>query len=237
MLVTGGAGYIGSQTCKTLHACGYTPIVYDNLSQGRKELVKWGPLIVGDLNNRAKLEKVLKEYEPIAVIHFAAATDVGESVHDPAKYYLNNVVGTFNLLEAMRTCGVSHLIFSSTCATYGEPVKVPIDESHPQNPINPYGRSKLADEWMIEDYAHAYGLSAVSLRYFNACGADLEGETGDLRHPPKLLIPIALQVAKGKKKGLCLLRCGLCDRRRHRRARLYPHGRSRYRSHQSPRLP
>jgi len=198
ILVTGGAGYVGSHACKALAAAGYTPITYDNLSRGRRELVRWGPLEVGDLADRARLDEAFARHRPEAVLHFAAFAYVGESVADPALYYRNNVGGTLELVEAMRRAGVGRLVFSSTCATYGVPERVPIDEDAPQRPINPYGATKLAIERMLADYGAAYGLASVSLRYFNAAGCDPDGETGELHDPEPHLIPRVLMAATGE---------------------------------------
>ena len=158
ILVTGGAGYIGAHACKALALAGYMPVAYDNLVCGHPESVKWGPLEEGDIGARRRLETVLQKYKPSAVMHFAAYAYVGESVENPAKYYRNNVAGTLTLLESMRNCGIDKVIFSSTCATYGMPEQIPIVEDHPQNPINPYGRSKLMIEWILQDFAAAYDL-------------------------------------------------------------------------------
>lgn len=198
VLVTGGAGYIGSHTCKRLAKQGYVPIVYDSLVHGHRHSVRWGPLVVGDIRDQSKLEETLREYQPEAVIHFAALAYVGESVLDPAKYYLNNVGGTLSLLNAMKATGVTTLVFSSTCATYGIPKELPISEDSPQNPINPYGRSKLMIEQILADYRRAYGLKYAALRYFNACGADPEGELGEWHDPETHLIPRALLAVMGK---------------------------------------
>ena len=198
ILVTGGAGYIGSHTCKALAEAGLVPIVYDNLSLGHEWAVRWGPLEKGDILDRVRLDEVFKAYSPSAVIHFAAYAHVGESVEQPAKYYRNNVVGSLNLLEVMRDYGVRKIIFSSTCATYGIPQRVPIPEDHPQDPINPYGASKLMIERMLADFDAAYGLRSVSLRYFNAAGADPDGEIGEDHDPQTHLIPLVLEAAGGE---------------------------------------
>jgi len=200
VLVTGGAGYIGAHACKALARAGYTPITYDNLVYGHKSSVKWGPLEAGDISDRERLEAVMRKYQPVAVMHFAAYAYVGESVEDPAKYYRNNVAGTLSLLETMRDCGIDKIIFSSTCATYGMPEQIPIAEDHPQIPVNPYGRSKLMIEWILQDFAAAYGLKYVALRYFNAAGADPEGEIGEDHDPETHLIPLVLDVALGKRE-------------------------------------
>lgn len=193
ILVTGGAGYVGSHACKALAASGYLPIVFDNLIHGHRAAVKWGPLEVGDLADRGALDAVIDRYQPEAVMHFAALTYVGESVADPGKYYRNNVLGTLSLLEAMRDHRVGRLVFSSTAATYGTPDTVPIQECAPKQPINPYGHSKLTAEQMIADFSKAYGLRAAVLRYFNAAGADPDGEIGECHDPEAHLIPLAMQ--------------------------------------------
>ena len=197
VLVTGGAGYIGAHACKALAEAGYTPVTYDNFVYGHPEAVRWGPLEKGDIGDREQLEMVMKKYNPSAVMHFAAYAYVGESVTNPAKYYQNNVAGTLSLLESMNSCSIDNIIFSSTCATYGMPDQIPIDENHPQNPINPYGRSKLMIEWILKDFAAAYDLKFVSLRYFNAAGADPDAEIGENHDPETHLIPLVLDVALG----------------------------------------
>jgi len=198
ILVTGGAGYVGSHACKALAAAGYTPVAYDNLGRGHRELVRWGPLEVGDLADRARLDEVFARHRPEAVMHFAAFSYVGESVQDPALYYRNNVGGTLELVEATRRAGVKALVFSSTCSTYGMPARMPIDEDTPQRPINPYGATKLAIERMLADYGAAYGLRSASLRYFNAAGCDPDGETGELHDPETHVIPRVLMAAAGE---------------------------------------
>ena len=197
VLVTGGAGYIGSHACKALARSGFTPICYDNLSRGHAWAVQWGPLEQGELLDQARLEDVLHRYKPCAVMHFAALAYVGESVAEPALYYRNNVGGSLALLQSMRAAGVRHFIFSSTCATYGIPRRLPMTEAHPQDPINPYGTSKLMVEKMLMDFSKAYELRSVSLRYFNAAGADPEGEIGEAHDPETHLIPLALKAAAG----------------------------------------
>lgn len=192
VLVTGGAGYIGSHTCKVLAKQGYQPIVYDNLIYGHPWAVKWGPLEVGDIHDYRRLSEVIEQYNPIATIHFAAFAYVGESVTDPAKYFRNNVAGTLNLIECLKHHNVNHFIFSSTCATYGVPRQVPIREDHTQNPINPYGLSKLMVEQMLAGFSSAYDFRSVALRYFNAAGADPEGEIGELHIPETHAIPLIL---------------------------------------------
>jgi len=202
VLVTGGAGYIGAHACKALAEAGYTPVTYDNFVYGHPTAVRWGPLEKGDIGDREQLEMVMKKYNPSAIMHFAAYAYVGESMTNPAKYYRNNVAGTLSLLESMNSCSIDKIIFSSTCATYGMPDQVPIDEDHPQNPINPYGRSKLMIEWILQDFAAAYDLKFVSLRYFNAAGADPDAEIGENHHPETHLIPLVLDVALGTRNRL-----------------------------------
>jgi UDP-arabinose 4-epimerase len=202
ILVTGGAGFIGSHACKALARAGYTPVAYDNLVYGHREAVRWGPLEVGDIADRDRLDEVIAHCRPEAAIHFAAYAYVGESVQDPAKYYRNNVAGTLTLLEALVRHGVNRIVFSSTCATYGIPERIPIDEAHPQHPINPYGASKLMIERILRDFDTAYGLRSVSLRYFNAAGADPDGEIGENHDPETHLIPLALQAAMGQREAL-----------------------------------
>ena len=204
ILVTGGAGYIGSHACKALARAGYSPITYDNLIHGHEWAVQWGPLERGDILDTARLAEVLKTYRPAAVMHFAAFAYVGESVTDPAKYYGNNVAGTLSLLDAMRQTGVEKMVFSSTCATYGTPAALPIAEDAPQNPINPYGASKLMIERILADYGAAYGLHSVALRYFNAAGADGEGELGEAHDPETHLIPLVLEAAAGRRPHVTL---------------------------------
>jgi len=202
ILVIGGAGYIGSHTCKTLHAAGFVPVVLDNLSKGNKWAVKWGPLIEGDIKDSQFLCQTLDNVKPVAVMHFAAHAYVGESVQHPQKYYQNNVAGTLNILDAMLAHNIRNFIFSSTCATYGVPEFLPITELHPQAPINPYGTSKLMVEQILRDYDNAYNLKHVSLRYFNAAGADPDSEIGENHDPETHLIPLVLDVAMGKRASL-----------------------------------
>jgi UDP-glucose-4-epimerase GalE len=199
VLVTGGAGYVGSHAAKLLAREGHEVWVYDNLAFGHGAAVAPGRLIEGDLLDRARLETVLRQRQIDAVMHFAAFAYVGESVTEPAKYYQNNVVGTLSLLEAMRSADVWRIVFSSTCATYGEPEEVPIHESQPQSPINPYGFTKLVIEHALADYAHAYGWSYAALRYFNAAGASVDGTLGEDHDPETHLIPLVLQVALGQR--------------------------------------
>ncbi|RWA73279.1 MAG: UDP-glucose 4-epimerase GalE [Mesorhizobium sp.] len=197
VLVTGGAGFIGSHTCKLLSAAGYLPVVYDNLSRGNRKAVGWGPLVVGDIRDREALQRAIDTYRPRAVIHFAALAYVGESVSAPADYYSTNVGGTIAVLDAARANGVDKVIFSSSCATYGVPEALPVSEASPQRPISPYGRSKLMGEEIVRDCAAAYGMNYAILRYFNACGADPEGELGEWHTPETHLIPRVLMAASG----------------------------------------
>ena len=198
ILVTGGAGYIGSHTCKLLASEGFEPVVFDNFSRGHRDFVRWGQVIEGDIRDRALLREALRWVKPAAVIHFAAFAFVGESMADPGLYYDNNAGGTLSLLEAMRASGTGKLIVSSTCATYGEPTQMPISEDTPQAPINPYGDSKLTMERMCQAFGAAHGLKHVALRYFNACGADLDGEIGERHDPEPHLIPRVLMAANGE---------------------------------------
>ena len=204
VLVTGGAGYVGSHACKALAAAGYRPIVYDDLSTGHPDLVKWGPLEEGTLLDADHLADVLARHRPIAALHFAARSLVGESVRDPAAVYRTNVAATLTLLDALRRFGIEVLVFSSTCATYGLPQRVPITEETPQAPINPYGWSKLMVERVLGDHGAAYGLQWAALRYFNAAGADAEGDTGEDHRPETHLIPRALLAAAGEVPALDL---------------------------------
>lgn len=198
ILVTGGAGYIGSHACKALAAAGHLPIVYDNLVYGHRWAVQWGPLEEGELADRGRLDAVIARWRPEAVMHFAAYAYVGESVTDPGKYYRNNFVGSLSLLEAMRDAGIQRIVFSSTCATYGVPQQRLIDEEHPQHPINPYGASKLMVERMLQDFGAAHGLQSISLRYFNAAGAAADGAIGEAHDPETHLIPLVLAAAAGR---------------------------------------
>ncbi len=197
ILVTGGAGYVGSHVCKALAVAGFKPVTYDNLFRGHKELVKWGPLEVGDVCDTEKLQAVITRHKPSAVMHFAALTLVGESVAQPGLYHHNNGDGTQSLLTAMQRCGVNRIVVSGTCAVYGIPQKMPIDENTPIGPINPYGHSKLAMENHVHAAATKGELSSVVLRYFNAAGADPEGETGEWHEPETHLIPNVLRAAAG----------------------------------------
>lgn len=195
ILVTGGAGYIGSHTCKALAAAGYTPIVLDNLSAGHRWAVKWGPLVVADIADRAQVSQTIKEYGVQAVIHFAAHAYVGESILHPRKYFDNNVTKTLALLDTLLDASLTKMVFSSSCSTYGVPQELPITEDHPQQPINPYGESKLFVEKILHWYEHAYGMSHIILRYFNAAGADPDGEIGEDHTPETHLVPLVIAAA------------------------------------------
>jgi len=198
ILVTGGAGYVGSHACKALFNAGYQPVVYDNLSRGHARAVRWGPLVRGDLHDKAQLTGALRTYNVSAVMHFAAFAYVGESVTEPELYYRNNVGGTLALLAAMRDAGIKTVVFSSTCAIYGVPDRVPIKESATQAPLNPYGETKLAIERALHWYAQAYSFRYAALRYFNAAGADPDGDIGEDHDPETHLIPRVLRAALGR---------------------------------------
>lgn len=202
ILVTGGAGYIGSHMVQTLNASGFEVVVYDNLATGFRDALPPCTFIEGDLADRARIETVFARHRIAAVMHFAASIAVGESVRHPAAYYRNNVVHTLNLLDAMRAHAVDRLVFSSTAAVYGEPLETPITEAHPLRPLNPYGHSKRMVEQILADHAVAYGLNAVTLRYFNAAGADPAGARGERHEPETHLIPLALAAASGARAGL-----------------------------------
>lgn len=202
ILVVGGAGYIGSHVNKQLSKKNFKTIVFDNLVYGHKESVKWGEFVLGDLNDIEQIRLVFKKYTISAVMHFAAFAYVGESVSDPKKYYENNVTNTLKLLSVMLEFNVKKIIFSSTCATYGVPIELPISENHLQNPINPYGESKLMVEKILHDYSKAYDLKYVILRYFNAAGADLDCEIGENHTPETHLIPLVLDAALGKRADI-----------------------------------
>jgi len=199
ILVTGGAGYIGSHTCKALKQAGYQPVTFDNMVYGHEWAVKWGPLIKGDILDGGALDTAFKKYEPQAVLHFAAFAYVGESVADPEKYYHNNVMGTLSLLSAMRRAKCRSIVFSSTCATYGVPRELPLREDHPQKPINPYGWTKLMMEQTLSDFDTAYGVRYAALRYFNAAGADPDCEIGEEHDPETHLIPLVIQATQGRR--------------------------------------
>jgi len=199
ILVAGGAGYIGSHTCLDLFGKGFSPIVYDNLSNGHAEFVKWGPLEIGDIRDRKRIDEVLAKYRPEAIIHFAAAIEVADSVRNPSDYYDNNVAGTITLLRAAQAAGIDKIVFSSTCATYGIPSSIPINETHVQAPINPYGRSKLIVEQILQDLDRYQAFRCFILRYFNAAGADPEGRIGEWHSPETHAIPIAMDAALGRR--------------------------------------
>ncbi|GAA3093605.1 UDP-glucose 4-epimerase GalE [Rhizobium viscosum] len=201
VLVVGGAGYIGSHTCLDLANKGYKPVVFDNFSNGHREFVKWGPAEEGDIRDRARLDEVLAKHKPSAILHFAALIEVGESVKDPVSFYENNVVGTLTLLSAAQAAGINAFVFSSTCATYGLPQSVPLDETHRQVPINPYGRTKYIVEQALADYDQYKSLRSVVLRYFNAAGADFEGRIGEWHQPETHAIPLAIDAALGRRQG------------------------------------
>jgi len=202
ILVAGGAGYIGSHVCKMLKKMGFNVFIYDNLSHGYKFLAKYGEFVLGDVGDRRQLELVLKNYKIDVVMHFCAFIEVGESVQNPRKYYDNNLYNTINLVDTMLDCGVNKLIFSSTAAVYGMPERVPIDEDDKKDPINPYGRTKWMIEQLLKDYSDAHGLRYVAFRYFNAAGADPEGELGEAHEPETHLIPLVLDAALGIRKSI-----------------------------------
>jgi len=198
ILVTGGAGYIGSHAAKALAAAGFRPVVLDDLSRGHRHAVKWGPFVSADIGDSTVVRRIIEKYEINAVLHFAASAYVGESMSSPRKYFLNNVRNTLNFLEAVADSGVNQIVFSSTCATYGMPEALPVGEEHAQRPVNPYGESKLFVERVLHWYAQAYGLRWMILRYFNAAGADPEGEIGEQHDPETHLIPRVIQTALGR---------------------------------------
>lgn len=205
VLVTGGAGFIGSHVCKALAECGYEPVTFDNFSRGFRELVKFGPCEEGDIRDGERLAAVLKAWQPVGVIHLAGLAYVRESFQQPLAYYDHNVAGSLRLLEAMAEASVGNIVFSSTCATYGTAQYLPIDEAHPTQPINPYGASKLAVERMLHDSGSATGLRSVCLRYFNAAGSDPGGEVGECHDPETHIIPLCIQAALGEIEALELL--------------------------------
>ncbi|MGD9861984.1 MAG: UDP-glucose 4-epimerase GalE [Pseudodonghicola sp.] len=202
ILVTGGAGYIGSHACKALKQAGYTPVTYDNLVTGWEDAVKFGPFERGDLSDRARLDEVFAKYQPAAVMHFAALSQVGEAMSEPGRYWRNNVCGSLTLIEAACAADCLDFVFSSTCATYGEHDNVVLDEETPQEPLNAYGASKRAVEDILRDFGAAYGLRSVIFRYFNVAGADPEGEVGEHHRPETHLIPVMLEAIDGKRPAL-----------------------------------
>jgi len=199
ILVTGGAGFIGSHTCKALVQAGYTPITYDNLERGHRWAVKWGPFEQGDLKSDHDLQNTFERWKPWAVLHFAGYAYIGESVRDPIKYYETNIGGTAKLLAACAAFKCRNFVFSSSCATYGVPARLPLKEDDAQNPVNPYGFSKLVVERMLKDVEAAHGIRHVTLRYFNASGADPDGELGEFHQPETHLIPLVLFAAMGRR--------------------------------------
>ena len=204
ILVTGGAGYIGSHACKALKAAGYTPVTFDNLVTGWRDAVKFGPFEQGDLSDRARLDEVFAKYKPAAVMHFAALSQVGEAMSEPGRYWRNNVAGSLTLAEAAVAAGCLNFVFSSTCATYGEHDNVVLDESTPQIPLNAYGASKRAVENILRDFEAAHGLRHVIFRYFNVAGADPEAEVGEHHRPETHLIPVMLEAIDGKRPALTI---------------------------------
>jgi UDP-arabinose 4-epimerase len=204
ILVTGGAGYIGSHVCQALRARGFLPVSYDNLSGGHEWAVQWGPLIRGDLHDAGRLDAAFSIHKPAAVIHLASSINVRESQTDPGKYYYNNVLGTLSLLEAMKRHGATSLLFSSTASVYGAPRALPMNEEHATGPLNPYGKSKLMVEEMLKDYETSAGIRALVFRYFNACGADPAGRIGEAHDPETHLIPLVIQTALGLRTGLII---------------------------------
>jgi UDP-glucose-4-epimerase GalE len=218
IVVAGGAGYIGSHVCKALAGAGYLPVAFDNLSNGHRWAVRWGPLEIGDLADRSRLDACFLRYRPLAVIHLAGFIAAGESVVNPAKFYDNNLRGMLCLLESMRANHVNRIVFSSSAAVYGTPAAVPIGEDAPFAAVNPYGRTKAMGEEILRDYASAYGLRPISLRYFNASGADPEGELGEAHEPETHLIPLVLEAAAGLRPAIDVFgenyptRDGTCER-------------------------
>lgn len=204
VIVTGGAGYIGSHACKALAQAGFVPVTYDNLVTGWEDAVKFGPFENGDLLDRARLDEVFEAYKPVAVMHFAALSQVGESMSEPAKYWRNNVLGSLNLIEATVTAGVRRFVFSSTCATYGDHDNVTLNEDVEQLPINAYGASKRAIEDMLRDFGGAFGLQSVIFRYFNVAGADPDAEVGEFHQPETHLVPLMLDAIDGKRDALTI---------------------------------
>lgn len=204
VLVTGGAGYIGSHACKALRAAGFVPVTFDNLVTGWKDAVKFGPFVQGDLLHRAAIDAVFAQYAPVAVMHFAALSQVGESMAEPGKYWRNNVMGSLNLIEAATDAGCLDFVFSSTCATYGDQDNVVLDEQSAQHPINAYGASKRAIEDILRDFEVSHGLRHVIFRYFNVAGADPEGDVGEFHQPETHLVPLMLDAIDGKRAALTI---------------------------------
>lgn len=204
ILVTGGAGYIGSHACKALADAGYEPVTFDNLSTGWRDAVQFGPFEEGDLLDAPRISEVVAKHKPLAVMHFASLAEVGESMQDPALYWNNNVLGSLNLLQAVADNKTPHFIFSSTCATYGDHDGVMLDENTPQHPINAYGASKLAIEHMLENFSDRYGFNHVIFRYFNVAGAEQSGMIGEFHDPETHLIPLAIEAAMGKRPALTI---------------------------------
>jgi UDP-glucose 4-epimerase len=204
ILVTGGAGYIGSHTCLALASKGYVPVVYDNFSSGHREFVKWGPVEDGDIRDRARLREVLALHKPAAVLHFAGLIEVSQSFKEPEAFYDINVVGSLTLLQAMMEADIRAFVFSSTCATYGTPTYMPLDEAHPQAPINPYGRTKHIVEQALRDFDLCDRMRSVMLRYFNAAGADAEGRIGEWHTPETHAVPLLIEAALGRRAGFSI---------------------------------
>jgi len=204
VLVCGGAGYVGAHTCLRLFEAGFEPVVYDNLSNGWGSSVRWGPFEDGDICDLHRLSEVFEQHRPAAVIHFAALIEVGESVLRPGAFFRTNVAGSLGLIDMAQKHGVQAFVFSSTCATYGEPARLPLDETHPQEPVNPYGRSKLMVEQALAEYDRWMGFRSVCLRYFNAAGADPEGRIGERHEPETHAIPLAIDAALGRRAGFTL---------------------------------
>lgn len=204
VLVTGGAGYIGSHACKALARAGYVPVTFDSLVTGWRDAVKFGPFVQGDLADRAAIDAALAEHRPVAVMHFAALSQVGEAMRDPGLYWRANVLSSLNLIEAMVAAGVSRMVFSSTCATYGDQDGVVLDENSPQAPLNAYGASKRAIEEMLRDFHASAGLQSVIFRYFNVAGADPDGEVGEFHRPETHLIPLILDAVDGRRDALTI---------------------------------
>lgn len=202
VVVTGGAGFIGSHVCKALYEEGYQPVVIDNLSTGHRGFVQWGPLHQMDIRETDTLSRLLLELRPLCVFHMAASINVRESMTDPSKYYHNNVIATLSLLDAMVASNIKSIVFSSTASIFGNPIKVPIEADHPKAPLHAYGKSKYMVEMILEDYEKAHGITSAALRYFNAAGSDVEGKIGEAHTPETHLIPLIIQTALGKKEQL-----------------------------------